>query len=100
MAKILKILAGLILLSVMQIARVQARPDEVTAAAVTDCRLLGQVAGSSGYGKNAGWKPLAKASAEQKAAKLGATHIVFTGYRSVGSFNGEAAGKAYNCERG
>jgi hypothetical protein len=98
MAKIFKISAGLILLSVMQIGGVQAKPDEVTATAVTDCRLLGQVAGSSGYGKNVGWKPLAKASAEQKAAKLGATHIVFTGYRSVGSFNGEAAGNAYSCE--
>ena len=74
-----------------------ANPDEASAATVSKCHFLGTVAGNSGYCKNMGWKPLAKASAEIKAGKLGATHIVFTHYRPVGSFNGEAEGKAYSC---
>jgi hypothetical protein len=28
---------------------------------------------------------------------LGATHIVFTDFRPVGAFNGEASARAYTC---
>lgn len=75
----------------------QAKPDEVSEAAVQNCRFLTKVDGSSGYGKNFGWQTIAKASAEKKAGALGATHIVFTDYRPVGAFNGEASARAYVC---
>jgi hypothetical protein len=75
----------------------QAKPDEVSEADVQNCRFLSRVDGSSGYGKNFGWQAIAKASAERKAGTLGATHIVFTDYRPVGTFNGEASAKAYVC---
>ena len=88
---------GLIVVFGVMTGQAAARPDEADAASVADCRFLGNVAGNSGYGKNLGWKPLAKASAEIKAGQLGATHIVFTNYRDIGSFNGEATGKAYIC---
>jgi hypothetical protein len=85
------ILAGTI------VGTVQAKPDEVSEAEVQNCRFLSQVSGSSGYGKNFGWQSIAKTNAEKKAGDLGATHIVFTDYRPVGAFNGEASAKAYAC---
>lgn len=88
---------GLFVVLGMMTGQAWARPDEADATAVADCRFLGTVAGSSGYGKNPGWQPLAKVSAEIKAGQLGATHVVFTNYRAIGSFNGEATGKAYTC---
>jgi len=89
-----------VLMTVLFIGPVYAKPDEASDAEVGGCHFLGKVAGNSGFGKNAGWRSLAKSSAEQKAGKLGATHIVFTLYRPVGSFNGEAEGKAYSCKSG
>ncbi|WP_045224098.1 hypothetical protein [Methyloterricola oryzae] len=77
----------------------QAKPDEATDAQVQNCQFLSEVTGSSGYGKNAGWKPIAKTHAEQKAGTLGATHIVWSNFRSVGAFNGDATARAYNCHR-
>ena len=75
----------------------EAKPDEVSEAAVKDCRFLSQVDGSSGYSKRSDWKSVAKARAERKAGSLGASHIVFTNYRAVGAFNGEATARAYDC---
>ncbi len=77
----------------------QAKPDEATDAQVQNCQFLSEVTGSSGYGKSAGWKPIAKTHAEQKAGTLGATHIVWTNFRSVGAFNGDVTARAYNCRR-
>ncbi len=74
-----------------------ATPSEVRLSAVGDCQFLGKVEGSSGYGKNAGWQPLAKASALNRAEKLGASHVVWEQMIAVGVFNGIAVARAYNC---
>ncbi|CAL1239123.1 hypothetical protein [Candidatus Methylocalor cossyra] len=84
-------------LAVFGVGIAHAKPDEVSEAAVKNCRYLGQVEGSSGYGKNFGWQPLAKADAERKADRIGATHIVWKDFEPVGAFNGEARAKAYAC---
>ncbi len=73
------------------------KPEEAQSEAVGHCRLIGEVVGNSGYGKNPRWQPIAKTYAQKKAEALGATHIVFTGYKNIGSFNGEADAKAYSC---
>lgn len=75
----------------------QAKPDEATHDGVKGCRYLASVEGNSGYGKNMGWKPLAKNSALSKAQQLNATHVVWTDFKSVGAFNGVATANAYNC---
>ena len=73
------------------------KPEEAQSDAVSNCRFIGNVVGTSGYGKNPRWQPIAKTYAERKAETLGATHIVFTGYKTIGAFNGEADAKAYSC---
>jgi hypothetical protein len=72
-------------------------PDVVTDEQVAHCLYLDRVTGVSGYGKPIAWMPLAKSSAEKKALHLGATHIVWDGFRPVGVFNGEATARAYVC---
>lgn len=74
-----------------------ATPSEVRESAVGDCQFLGKVEGSSGYGKNTGWQPLAKASALHRAEKLGASHLVWEQMIPVGVFNGIAVARAYSC---
>jgi len=71
--------------------------SEVRASAVGDCHFLGKVEGSSGYGKNTGWQPLAKASALHRAEKLGASHVVWEQMYPVGVYNGIAVARAYSC---
>lgn len=90
-------IAAAVVLSGMLAGNAQAKPDEVSEADVKGCQLLGKVDGSSGYGKHFGWQPIAKANAERKAGAIGATHIVFTDYRTMGAFNGEASARAYAC---
>ncbi len=77
----------------------QAKPDEANDAQVQNCQFVAEVTGSSGYGKNSGWKSIAKVRAEQKASAVGATHIVWSDFRPVGAFNGEAVARAYTCRR-
>lgn len=86
-------------LAALTVPAVQAKPDEATPGEVQHCRFIENVSGSSGYGKNAGWMPIAKAKAERKAGALGATHIVWKGFRATGAFNGAAEARAYNCQR-
>lgn len=93
---ILHISAALVLIASVA-GTAHAKPDEVSEADVRNCRLLSVVNGSSGYGKNFEWQPMAKSDAERKAGRIGATHIVFTDIRSTGAFNGEASAKAYAC---
>jgi len=69
----------------------------VRESAVGDCHFLGKVEGSSGYGKNTGWQPLAKASALHRAEKLGASHVVWEQMYPVGVYNGIAVARAYSC---
>jgi hypothetical protein len=90
-------LAAALLLAWAAIGTAEAKPDEVSEAAVQHCRFLSRVDGSSGYGKNHDWRAMAKGNAERKAGNLGATHIVFTRLYAVGAFNGEASAKAYAC---
>jgi hypothetical protein len=95
-SQILRITAALILAGAVA-GTAHAKPDEVSEADVQNCRFLSKVDGSSGYGKNFGWQAIAKVNAEKKAGELGATHIVFTDFRPVGAFNGEASARAYTC---
>ena len=74
-----------------------AKPDTISPDAARNCRFLGGVEGSSGYGKTFRWEPLAKGSAERKATALGATHIEYVTYRQTGSFNGSVSARAYAC---
>lgn len=85
------------LLMVLQVSVVSAKPQEISEQASAACTSLGEVVGNSGYGKNPNWKPIAKTYAENKAESLGATHIGPLTYKPLGSFNGEARGKAYAC---
>ena len=64
-------------LSVCNPSLSMATPNEVRESEVVECQFMGKVEGSSGYGKNTGWQPLAKASALDRAEKLGASHVVW-----------------------
>lgn len=75
----------------------ETKPDFVPEQAITHCQFIGNVEGSSGYGKNLRWEPIAKSYAERKAEAMGATHLVLTQHRPRGSFNGEIDAKAYAC---
>lgn len=72
-------------------------PTEARFATVENCQFLGKIEGSSGYGKNNGWLPLAKSSALRHAKKIGASHIVWERTLPVGAFNGVAIARAYSC---
>ncbi len=74
-----------------------ANPSEVKESVVKDCNFLGKVEGSSGYGKNTGWQPLAKSAALHRAEELGASHVVWQQMIPVGAFNGIAVARAYGC---
>lgn len=74
-----------------------AAPSVARESTVENCSFLGKIEGSSGYGKNAGWQPLAKSSALHRAEKLGASHVVWERMHRVGAFNGRAIARAYSC---
>jgi hypothetical protein len=74
-----------------------AQPQEVSALNVQHCRFVDIIEGSSGYGKKSEWQSFAKYSALTQAEKLGASHVVWERFTSIGAFNGVATGKAYNC---
>ncbi|MCC7326164.1 MAG: hypothetical protein IT521_05100 [Burkholderiales bacterium] len=64
-----------------------------------DCKLLGTVNGRSVFGgSEEGRAEGAKLSAREKAAQLGATHIVFLKVDTSGMLNtGYATARAYRC---
>lgn len=64
-----------------------------------DCKLLGTVNGRSVFGgSEEGRAEGAKASAREKAAELGATHVVFIKIDTSGMLNtGYATARAYRC---
>jgi hypothetical protein len=72
--------------------------QETQASVIKNCHYLQIVEGASGYGKNMNWQSLAKYSALTKADKLGASHLVWERFDPVGTFNGIAVAKAYNCD--
>jgi hypothetical protein len=74
-----------------------AKPSETQESAVQNCQFLGKVEGSSGFGKTAGWQPLAKHSALVRAEKMGASHVVWERLIPIGAFNGAAVARAYSC---
>ncbi|MFN5745094.1 MAG: hypothetical protein ACK443_03260 [Methylococcaceae bacterium] len=87
----------LIVLISLAAAPLQANPVEASTSQIRDCKFLGQVEGSSGYGKNLRWQPIAKANAKRKAESLGATHVEYTQATTIGSFNGAISARAYLC---
>jgi hypothetical protein len=64
---------------------------------VEHCQYLGDVQGSSGFGGVAASQGMenSKIEAKEGAAKLGATHIVWSNI--VGGYAPSAFGKAYKC---
>lgn len=90
-------IAVAIALSLFISRTVMAAPVEVTFSSVENCQFLGKVEGTSGYGKNNGWQPLAKFSAFRLADNLGASHIVLERMIPIGAFNGIAVARAYKC---
>lgn len=64
---------------------------------VANCRMLGEVHGSSGWGNLAASAGMenAKNEALEQAAALGATHVTFTNV--AGGYSPYATGKAYRC---
>jgi LDH2 family malate/lactate/ureidoglycolate dehydrogenase len=63
-----------------------------------NCQFVGDVHGSSGWGNLAASTGMenAKNEAKEKAAAMGATHIVWTGM--AGGYSPYASGKAYLCK--
>lgn len=88
----------LAILAMFSTSGAMALPKVSNHDAVKHCHFLGNVHGSSGYGKHHNWKSLAKHRALVKGKKLGATHVVWHSVRHTGSFNGVADGKAYSCK--
>ncbi len=75
-----------------------AQPLEVAASDVQSCKYIDEIEVSSGYGKKTDWQSLAKYSALTRAENLGASHVVWERFISIGAFNGIAIAKSYNCE--
>jgi len=92
-----RVFVGMILLSFLTIRGVLALPVESNPEDVRPCRLIGDVTGTSGYGKNLRWQPIAKTHAARKAENLGATHIVYIRINPTGAENGEVMASAYLC---
>lgn len=65
---------------------------------VAACQFLGTVEGSSGFGNIAASTGMqnAKNQATEKAASMGATHIVITSV--TGGYSPAAQGRAYRCK--
>jgi hypothetical protein len=74
-----------------------AQPLEASNSDVQNCHYVDNVEGSSGYGKKSDWQSHAKYSALAQAEKLGASHVVWERFISIGAFNGTATAKAYDC---
>jgi hypothetical protein len=89
--------AAIIAFFFFSISASMAEPKEAKFSEVESCQFLGKVEGSSGYGKNYGWQPLAKYSALHRAEKLGASHIVMEQMIPIGAFNGIMVASAYSC---
>jgi hypothetical protein len=66
---------------------------------IADCRFLGQVEGSSGFGNIAASTGMANArnEATEKAARIGATHILFVDVS--GGYSPNAQARAYDCRK-
>ena len=76
-----------------------ARVADADEKAVAECRFVGEVQGSSGWGNLAASTGMenSKNEAREKAAKLGATNVV---WESVsGGYSPYASGRAYACSR-
>jgi len=76
----------------------KAQPQVVEMASVKNCHYLNKVEGSSGNGKNNNWQSLAKYSALSRADQLGASHVVWDRFYTVGAFNGVVIANVYDCD--
>lgn len=73
------------------------RVQEADSQMVLSCKYVGDVQGSSGWGNLAASAGMenAKNEAREKAAQLGATHVVWVNI--TGGYSPYASGKAYKC---
>lgn len=76
-----------------------AQPEVTQAAVVEKCNFVSNIEGTSGYGKKFEWQSYAKMDALNKAAKIGASNIVWERFNPIGAFNGVAIAKVYNCDK-
>lgn len=90
----------LIIIAILLITSSQssiAQLQETTQTELKNCQFLKEIEGKSGFGKNYNWQALAKHSALKKAEEIGASHIIWGKFNSIGAFNGIATAKAYRC---
>jgi hypothetical protein len=101
--------AGATILAVFALAACASTPsptarsvrDGDPATVNRDCKLLGTVNGRSMFGSGSDTSKTdgAMADAREKAAALGATHVVFVNVDTSGMFNsGQATARAYRCD--
>jgi len=78
-------------------SRDAAKVKEADERMVASCQFLGSVQGSSGWGGLAASTGTqnARNEAQEQAARLGATHVVWAA--AAGGFAPSAAGRAYRC---
>lgn len=62
-----------------------------------ECKLLGTVSGRGMFGGGDASRTKAMLDAREKAAALGATHVVFVNVDASGLFNATATARAYRC---
>ena len=89
------VMATILLLSCPQTS--SAKPIESSENDVKNCQYLKDIEGKSGYGKDYNWKANAKYFALKKAEEIGASHVVWKKFESVGAFNGVATAKTFQC---
>ncbi len=89
------VMATILVLSCPQTS--SAKPIESTENDVKNCQYLKDIEGKSGYGKDYNWKANAKYFALKKAEEIGASHVVWKKFESVGAFNGVATAKTFQC---
>lgn len=70
---------------------------QVVESSPKGCLVIGEVVGSSGYGKNANWRDVSKTRALRQAERLGATHAVVREFRPQGAFNGISIWRVFRC---
>ncbi|MFO1418550.1 MAG: hypothetical protein U1E83_07745 [Methylotetracoccus sp.] len=63
-----------------------------------NCRNVGTVKGSSGFGKHADWQKIAKYKALKQAEAINAHHVVWSTVHGTGAFNGEVTALAFSCD--
>jgi hypothetical protein len=97
---LLAVIASLVMGCAVAPSRQARQVQDADQAMVAGCRYLSDVSGWSGWGGLASSAGMANAQndAREKAASLGASHIVWNSVAA--GFTPTASGKAYRCNQG